>query len=139
MNNLEENIDLTEWNRWYDKFVVPVFHTEGREEYYDKLKKIQAPFYPKHWIAEKFYEKIKHDLRFDDQLKFYFSFLYSCGFFMENILVFEDWLRMSNWWLPQTKDVNEKSILKILEEPNGLNLLKSKIRWLPFLNRPDGN
>jgi hypothetical protein len=139
MNNLEENVDLSEWNRWFNKFVAPVFRPEGREEYYKKLKEIQAPFYPRHSVAEKFYDTIKRDLRFDDQLKMFFSFLYSCGFFMENIIVFEDWLRMTNWSIPHSKDHDEKTIAKTLEEPNGMNLLKSKLRWLPFLNRPDGS
>jgi hypothetical protein len=139
MHNSEVNIDLTDWDRWFDKFVAPVFQPESRDEYFSRLKKIQAPFYPKHWIAEKFYAKIKDDQRFDNQLKLFFSFLYSCGFFMENIIAFEDWIEMSNWWNPHAHDGDEKSILKILEEPNGLSLLKSKLRWLPFLNRTDGH
>jgi len=139
MKGFEENIDLTEWNRWFNKFVIPLFVEEGREEYYSRLKKMQAPFHPKHWVAEKFYSSIKDDLRFDNQLKLFFSFLYSCGFFMENLITFEDWLGMENWWRPTSNDQDEPIILSVLEEPNGINLLKSKLRWLPFLNRSDGN
>ena len=138
MTEDKSSIDLTEWSRWFNKFVLPVFNSEGREKYYDKLEKIQAPFYPKYWIAEKFYESIKNDKRFDDELKLFFSFLYSCGFFMENMISFEDWLRMSNWWRPHLEEADEKPILKIIEEPNGLELLKFKIRWLPFLSPPEG-
>lgn len=128
MENSETNFDLIHWNQWFNKFVAPVFQSEDREEYYQQLNKMQALFYPKYRIAEKFYEKIKYDLRFDDQLKHFFSFLYSCGFFMENIIMFEDWLGLSNWLQPQITNKDEKSILEILEEPNGINLLQSKIR-----------
>lgn len=139
MQKSEDKIELIEWNRWFNKFVDPIFQSADRDEYYDLLKKMQAPFYPRYWIAEKFYQTIQNDLRFDDQLKKFFSFLYSCGFFMENIIEFENWLTIPNWWQPQSKDKDEKSILEILKEPNGSDLLKSKIRWLPFLSRPDGN
>ena len=63
------DIDLTEWNRWYNKFVLPIFIIEEREKYYEYIKRIQTPFYPKYWIAEKFYTKIKDDTRFDNELK----------------------------------------------------------------------
>jgi len=75
-----ENFDLTQWNDWFAKFVAPVFKEEGRDEYYAKLKKLQTPFYPKFWVAKKFYKTIENDSRFDNELKLFFSFLYSCGF-----------------------------------------------------------
>ncbi len=131
-------IDLAEWNRWFFKYVYPVFDLKKREEYYINLKKQQAPFYPKYWIAEKFYNSIKNDNRFDEELKLFFSFLYSCGFFMENIITFEDWLRMKNWINPSNLNITENSILEILNQPNGSDFLKSQLRWLPFVNREDG-
>ena len=131
-------IDLAEWNRWFFKYVYPVFDLKKREEYYVNLKKQQAPFYPKYWIAEKFYNSIKNDNRFDEELKLFFSFLYSCGFFMENIITFEDWLRMKNWINPSNLNITENSILEILNQPNGSDFLKSQLRWLPFVNREDG-
>lgn len=131
-------IDLAEWNRWFLKYVYPVFDLKKREEYYVNLKKQQAPFYPKYWIAEKFYNSIKNDNRFDEELKLFFSFLYSCGFFMENIITFEDWLRMKNWINPSNLNITENSILEILNQPNGSDFLKSQLRWLTFVNREDG-
>jgi hypothetical protein len=135
-----ENIDLAEWNRWFDNYVKPVFQIEGRELYYEFLKKKQTPFYPKFWIAEKFYDKIKNDNRFDDELNRFFAFLYSCGFFMEYITTFEDWIQMKNWDNPNliATDNNQESIVQILKKPNGISRLKERFRWLPFLSRPDG-
>ena len=135
-----EKIDTKEWGRWFDKYVLPVFKTDGREKYYEFIKKKQPPFYPKFWIAEKFYEKIKNDNRFDEELKLFFAFLYSCGFYMEFIITFDDWLQMPNWENPNLNEsvVNQESIVEILKVPNGINLLKNKFRWLPFLIRPEG-
>jgi hypothetical protein len=132
-------IDLSEWNRWFRKFVKPVFTSNGRTEYFNLLKEYQTPFYPKYWVAEKFYTRIKNDPRFDEELKLFFAFLYSCDFFMENIITFDDWLKMPNWYTPHLENAEEKTILEILKEPNGHYILKNKLRWIPFLNRPDGN
>jgi hypothetical protein len=132
------NVDLNEWNRWLAKYVIPVFNSENREVYYENLKKQQAPFYPKYWIAEKFYGNIKDDTRFDEELKKYFAFLYSCGFFMDFIISFEDWLQMKNWRNPANPNISEDTILEILNQQNGLGLLKNQLRWLSFLNREDG-
>lgn len=130
--------DLTEWNRWFMKFVKPVYIPTERENYYEKIKQLQTPFYPKYWIAEKFYDKLKNDDRFDEELKMFFSFLYSCGFFMDYIISFEEWLQMNNWENPNS-EATEQTILKILNMPNGIELLKQKLRWIPYLNRIDGN
>lgn len=138
MENDNRNADLVDWERWFNKYVKPVFVPEGRNEYYELLKRMQAPFYPKYWIAEKFYKTIENDNRFDEELKLFFSFLYSCGFYMENIVTFEEWINSKNWWQPNIRDSDEKTILNILDEPNGMNKLKIKLRWLPFLTRPEG-
>jgi hypothetical protein len=137
MSNLDK-IDLVEWNRWFLKYVSPVFDFKMRDGYYENLKKQQAPFYPKFWIAEKFYNKIKDDNRFDNELKLFFSFLYSCGFFMEHIISFEEWLTIRNWTNPTNSNISEETILEILNKPNGSNILKSQLRWFPFVNREDG-
>lgn len=132
------DLSLNEWNRWYNKFVHPIFLYEEREKYYDYIKRIQPPFYPQFWIAEKFFTTIKDDSRFDNELKEFFSFLYSCGFFMENIIDFEDWLSMKNWENPSARNENSETILEILNKENGIKELKIRLRWLPFLNRQDG-
>ncbi len=132
-------IEIAEWNHWFQKYVLPVFDFNHRDEYYEKLKIIQPPFYPKFWIAEKFYEKIKNDSRFDEELKLFFAFLYSCGFFMEFIISFEEWISMPNWINPANPSIIEESILLTLNQPNGLKYLKSRLRWLPYINRVDGN
>ncbi len=133
------NVDLVEWNRWFLKYVNPVFDSKMRDEYYENLKKQQSPFYPKYWIAEKFYTKIRDDNRFDEELKLFFSFLYSCGFFMEYIITFEEWVQMKNWINPSNQNIKEESILEILNQSNGTEILKSQLRWFPFINREDGN
>ncbi|WP_369049348.1 hypothetical protein [Tenacibaculum sp. UWU-22] len=131
--------DQQEWNRWYEKFVQPIFVPSEHESYYAKIKRLQTPFFPKYWIAEKFYnKKVKDDNRFDDELKKYFSFLYSCGFFMDNILTFEEWLNVKNWENPSNENINSESILEILQKDGGVYELKRRLRWLPFLNRQDG-
>jgi len=130
-------IDLSEWDRWFNKFVKPLFIPQGRDEYLERLRKNQAPFYPTPWVAERFFEKIRSDNRFDEELKLFFSFLYSCGFFLENAISFEQWLRMPNWWQPHLKEANEKTILEILNDSDGLDNLKFKIKDLPFLTRPE--
>lgn len=133
--------NLTEWHRWFEKYVSPVFSTENKDEYFERLKRIQAPFYPKFWVAQKFYEKIRNDNRFDDELKQFFSFLYSCGFFMEFVIDFNEWLQIRNWENPslQELDIKKESIIELLDKPGGISILKQKLRWLPFLNRPEGN
>lgn len=132
------NLDLSEWNKWFTKYVQPVFEFEKRESYYDMIKRMQTPFYPKYWVAERFYEKIKNDSRFDDQLKKYFSFLYSCGFFMDNVITFDEWINIKNWENPLGGNDTSETILEILKKPYGLEELKQKLRWVPFLNRQDG-
>lgn len=140
MINENSKVDLTEWHKWFVKYVLPVFKSQGRDEYFDFLKRVKPPFYPKFWVAERFYEKIKEDNRFDEELKMFFSFLYSCGFFMEYIIDYEDWLLAHNWENPDLSDTIEpkESIIEILNKPDGSNLLKSKLRWFPFLNRSEG-
>ena len=132
------DVDLSEWNIWFVKYVKPVFVSGDRDKYFQKIKELQTPFYPKFWIAEKFYGTIKNDTRFDDELKFFFSFLYSCGFFMENIITFEEWLSMKNWENPVLSDLKSETILDIIEKVNGVSELKNKLRWLPFINRQEG-
>lgn len=131
-------IILSEWNRWFSKYVEPVFVSEGRDHYYQKPKENQAPFYPKFWVAEEFYERVKDDNRFDDELKRYFAFLYSCGFFMEHFITFSEWLEMKNWQNPRLKDENDQTILELLKMSDGLSVLKEKLRWLPFIDRQEG-
>ena len=92
-------------------------------------------FYSKYWVALKFYDKIKNDNRFDDELKKFFSFLYSCGFFMEHIITLEEWLKMNNWETPNIFEKESETILEILKKTNGINLIKNRLRWLPFLNQ----
>ena len=130
-----KEINLLEWNKWFAKYVKPVFEVEERDKYYQKIKEIQTPFYPKFWIAEKFYDTIKNDDRFDEELKLFFSFLYSCGFFMENIITFEQWLDVRNWENPNIPNENTTTILELLSMPNGINLLKERLRWLDFINQ----
>ncbi|WP_149244336.1 hypothetical protein [Dyadobacter sp. 32] len=135
---MDNNINLTEWQIWFTKFVTPLFEVEGREGYFEYLKKKQTPFYPRYWVAEKFYETIKNDNRFDEELKMFFSFLYSCGFFMENVITFDEWIKMKNWVNPSNSSLTDETILEIIEKPNGVATLKSKLRWFPFLHRSDG-
>ncbi|EKT4552040.1 hypothetical protein [Flavobacterium psychrophilum] len=124
------------WSDWFLRYIQPLFN-ENPEEYFEFLKKKQAPFYPNSKIARKFYEKIKNDSRFDTELKQFFSFLYSCGFFKENVICFEEWIEMKNWINPSS-NYYEESILEMLEKSDGKELLKEKIRWLPFLERREG-
>jgi hypothetical protein len=130
-----ERIDLSEWNKWFKKYVEPVFIADEREYYYERIKQLQTPFYPKYWIAEKFYETIKDDNRFDEELKRYFAFLYSCGFFMEHIITFEEWINMNNWENPSSSEKISEKILDVLNKNEGVSILKNQLRWLPFLNQ----
>jgi hypothetical protein len=132
-------IDLTSWNKFFVRYVEPLF-SQGQklEDYYDFLKRVKPDFYPKNSVAQKFYRKIETDSRFDEELKKYFAFLYSCGFFMEYIITFDEWLEMKTWQNPIQVDEEGETILEILKMPNGSSLLKEKLRWIPFIDRKDG-
>ena len=104
-------MDKNSWNNWFSKYVNPLFDSNS-EQYFEFLKIKQAPFYPNNRMAKEFYEKIKEDNRFDNELKKFFSFLYSCGFFMKNNISFEEWLKMSNWFNPNS-NFDEETIEKL--------------------------
>lgn len=129
-------MDNNSWNSWFSKYVNPLFN-KNAEEYFEFLKIKQAPFYPNNRMAKEFYEKIKDDNRFDNELKKFFSFLYSCGFFIKNNISFEEWLKMGDWFNPSS-NFYEKTIESILENPEGIEKLKQRLRWLPFLERQEG-
>lgn len=134
-------IDLTSWEKFIITYVRPVFDLSQSDNYGKYLKKMQTPFFPNYEMAVSFYFKIKYDERFDEELKLFFSFLYSCNFFGKYLITFENWLTMNNWSNPYSTNSEELSIniLELLKKENGVIYLKNNLRWMPFLNRADGN
>jgi hypothetical protein len=134
-------IDLTSWEKFITTYVLPVFDLSQSDNYREYLKKIQTPFFPNYEMAVSFYSKIKYDERFDEELKLFFSFLYSCNFFGKYFITFENSLAMNNWSNPYSTNSEEPSIniLELLKKENGVIYLKNNLRWMPFLNREDSN
>jgi hypothetical protein len=124
------------WTKWMDKFVYPPFDKSRRKEYWDFLYKAKPSFVPDFDKMDKFWEVIKNDCRFDEELKRFFAFLYSCDFF--ECMNFETWLNAKNWLHPWRNEPDEdiRTILEILNYPYGINYLKTLLRDMPWLNRP---
>lgn len=122
--------DLIRWKYIYDKFVNPIFTYENESEYKSFLKQAKPNFSVSIIKAHEFYEIIKNDNRFDAELKYFFSFLYSINFFRE--LTFENWLETNYWNHPwhHENDSNLLPIILIIKHEYGLNFLKDQLSML---------
>lgn len=129
------SIILRGWDEWLQEFVYPAFNKSKWYDYQAYLNKIKPPFAPDYEKLHEFWEEIKNDPRFDDELKYFFSFLYSCGFFKN--VDFESWLRMKEWKHPWRKNAPEdtKTIQEILTFRYGINYLKVLLLSMPWMSR----
>lgn len=118
--------DLTRWNTWFQKFVVPVFLISERPEYLKMLNKIQAPFMPDFDLLDSSYSKMKADNRFDSELQRFFAFTESIGVFANQHTTLEKWLNDSNWENKAGTSGNTPvCVNKICSYPFGSGYLKS--------------
>lgn len=122
--------DLSRWNYINEKFVIPLFDGTAWEDYWNFLCQAKPNFTPNETKKNEFWNRIKDDLRFDIELKQFFTFLYSIDFFKD--LSFEQWLNAKNWMHPWYVDENEnsKSILELIELANSENYLKNNLGQL---------
>jgi hypothetical protein len=118
------NPDLKQWNYINQKFVIPLFDGTSWSDYSSFLYNVKPPFAPDENLKNIFWEKVKDDTRFSKELKCFFSFLYSIGFFRE--LSFEEWLKSTNWMHPwYSNDIEDiKSIVELLRYKHSENYLK---------------
>lgn len=125
---------MDRWMMWINKFVYPLFNESERENYYQFLYKAKPSFYPEFTKLKEIWPKISLDNRFDNELKHFFAFLYTCGFF--NTVNFEDWLNSNNWLHPWYNEPyeNNESILEILKYNYGIKYIKLLLIDMPWLN-----
>lgn len=118
--------DLTRWNTWFQKFVVPVFLISERPEYLKMLNKIQAPFMPDFDLLDSSYSKMQADNRFDSELQRFFAFIESIGIFKKRKITFESWISDKEWLNePNSAENTKAAITEILLFTHGAKYLKS--------------
>jgi hypothetical protein len=122
------NPDLSRWNYINSKFITPLFDGTKWEDYMRNLQKIKPNFLPSQIKVKEFSLQIKNDIRFSNDLKHFFSFLYSIDFFRE--LTFEEWLNAKNWKHPWHMSETGKSILELKEYPFSENYIKEQLSQL---------
>jgi hypothetical protein len=130
-----KNYDQNRWNKWMDNIVYPAFDKQRRDIYLNFLYKIKPSFVVNFNKLDMFWDKIKNDDRFDTELKYFFSFLCSTGFF--NDISFDSWLNLKNWQHPWYNEYepNVSSILEIINYDYGINYLKVMLLDMPWLNK----
>lgn len=129
--------ELNRWNEFLEKYVYPLFDKHKRNEYSSFLKKMKPAFVIEFNSIDEFWQNVKGDSRFDEELKCFFTFLHVCNFFSEYNISFECWLNMENWISPWSeKDFeNSKTIMKILDYKFGDKYLKSALIGMPWINK----
>lgn len=117
--------DLTRWNNWYHKFVVPAFVPSARAGYVANLKVMRAPFIPDFEKLEEAFLKLSREPRMDEELQRFFAFAESIGVFTEQHTTPEKWLNDSNWENKSGSSGNAAvSVNQILSFPFGTAYLK---------------
>ncbi len=129
-----KDVDLKRWDYINSKFVSPLFDGTPAQKYQDDLRQIKPSFFPDASKCQEFWQLIKDDLRFDTDLKQFFSFLYAIDFYQDK--TFEEWLKIDYWnhpWYSEESE-NRQPIVEILNLPYGLNYLKSGLAELSVFN-----
>ncbi|WP_254412216.1 hypothetical protein [Dyadobacter diqingensis] len=122
--------DLSRWNYINQKFITPLFDGTSWEDYLIFLHEVKPPFMPDKTRKIEFWEQIKNDARFSVELKRFFTFLYSIGFYRS--LSFEEWLASTNWMHPWYEDESGhlESIVGLLAYNYSENFLKERLATL---------
>lgn len=122
--------DLTRWYYLNQKFVTPLFNGTKWEDYWDFLYQAKPKFAPNEIRKNDFWNQIKNTTEFSNELKQFFTFLYSIEFFRD--LSFEEWLNTKNWTHPwyQDESTNMKSILELLKYDYSENFIKEQLASL---------
>jgi hypothetical protein len=125
-----KNPDLTRWNYINSKFVTPQFDGTTWVDYIKILGKIKSSFLPVESKRNEFWAGIQNDSRFSVELKQFFTFLFSIGFFRE--MSFEQWLNVSNWMHPWFDDGNKniKAISELIRYEYSENYIKTRLATL---------
>ncbi|MEM6319983.1 MAG: hypothetical protein AAF960_20085 [Bacteroidota bacterium] len=128
-----KNANLKRWKYLLNKFVHPPFDKSKRGAYMDYLFQVKPHFSPDFDKWDAFWENIKNDNRFDEELKKFFTFLHASGFYKD--VSFEDWLHINNWNHPWYKNEDEelKTVNEILSYVHGLDYLKILLADMPWL------
>lgn len=130
LNKYYSNPDLSRWEYVNQKFVLPLFDGTKWEDYWIFLNQVKPKFVPDKNKISEFWIQIKDDNRFSFELKYFFTFLYSIGFYRG--LSFEEWLNATNWLHPWYENEKEgvKSIDELLSYNNSENYIKSALSGL---------
>lgn len=122
--------DLSRWDYINSKFITPMFDGTSWKDYWEFLNKAKPAFVPEENKKNEFWKQIKEDTRFCIELKRFFTFLYSVGFYER--LSFEEWLNSTNWMHPWYEDESEnmKTITELLKYDCSENFIKEKLAVL---------
>jgi hypothetical protein len=98
LNKYYKTPDLSRWDYINSKFIIPMFDETAWDDYLEFLNKVKPRFVPEKNKKDKFWEQIKDDNRFSKDLKCFFTYLYTIGFYKGES--FEEWLKSTNWMNP---------------------------------------
>ena len=118
-----------EWNEQMINHVDLAFDKNRHEEFL-KLWTFKAPFFSFERMYN-FYDNLKHDTRFDDDIKRFMAFMAGDGYF-ERIGKpdFETWIRAQNFDWPFKEDDGNPKVRGLLEHAeikNGMNAIRYKL------------
>jgi hypothetical protein len=118
------------WSYIYKKFIAPLFNNDERDSYIDFLQKAKPRFIPDMEKALAFFKEISLDKPFSDDVKKFFSFLFSINFFRD--LTFNEWLSVKYWRHPWHKESDDSllSLNEIIQFENAENYLKEQLSQL---------
>jgi hypothetical protein len=130
LNKYYKDPDLSRWDYINQKFITPLFDGTRWEDYWNFLYQVKPKFAPNELRKNDFWNQIKNTTEFTNELKQFFTFLYSIEFFRD--LSFEEWLNTKNWNHPwyQDESTNMKSITELLKYDYSENFLKEQLASL---------
>lgn len=128
--------DLSTWDIWQTKYLMPAFDENRHEEMVGNFGYVSIDV---HDFKSQYevYNQLKLDDRLDTETRKYIGFLAGADFFRENGITVGQWFSMENWINPAGKfeDWKGKTINDILSFDYGLNLLKTNFPQMPFWRR----
>lgn len=128
------NIVPEDWIWLMTEIVEKAFNTDKREDFLKKnaFRKKSFNFN----LMEDYYKNIKDDIRFEEDIKKFISYLAGDGFFESiNNPSFETWIRSENVDMVVNRDKKEHSIFEHINLEYGMNAIRSKIvnsNWFQY-------